>query len=74
MATGLGATLDEELLDEDTDDSAEPAMAVAPAWLTPVVPVCATLSPDVDPEQAAVAASTLTAIRASAARRAGFER
>jgi hypothetical protein len=80
VATGFGATLDEGLeeelddAEEPDDDCAEPAAAVAPAGLTPAVPVCAILSPEVDPEQAAVVASTPTAIRARAARRAVLER
>jgi hypothetical protein len=80
VATGFVAALEDELLDDDDeldesdDDCAELAPAVAPAGLTPAVPVCATLSPEVDPEQAAVVASTPTAIRARAARRAVLER
>jgi hypothetical protein len=77
VATGFGAALDEEVLDDEPgvlEDPGEPATAVAPAGPTPLVPVCATLNPEVDPEQAAVAASTPAAIKARAARRAGLGR
>jgi hypothetical protein len=74
VATGFGAALEDELLGEELDDPAEVATPVTSAGLTPAVPVFATPRPEVDPEQAAVVASTPTAIRASATRRAVLER
>jgi hypothetical protein len=79
VATGGGTTVVDGALDELLDDDAAElaelvSAAVTPAGLTPAVPVCTAVSPVDEPEHAVLTASTPTAIRATAARRADLER
>jgi hypothetical protein len=74
-ATGGGTTVVDGELGALLDDAlaAGPAVAGAPAWLTPPV-VWTAANPEDEPEQAAVAARTPPTSTAMAARRAFLER